>query len=171
MTFLKLGIVRGIFFGLVGTGIGAALTMLVRVALGLVAWNPGQVTGVGTLVGLLFYLSGLGAFRYWMGWVRGRREEEHRNAEKSQPRWTRYFGYDTNHKTIGVQYMATSLLVMVVAGIYQLVARLETAQPWGLLYHSSYPCTPGDVRRPHLWRKPGRGRLETLGSPGDCLWP
>jgi cytochrome c oxidase subunit 1 len=129
MSFLRLGIVRGLIAGTVGTGAGMAATMLVRAALGLPAWSPDPVTAVGTLTGLLFYLVGLGAFSGWLGWVLGWREGERPVAGAAGPRWTRYFQFDTNHKTIGVQYMVTSLLVMVVAGIYQLVARMETAQP------------------------------------------
>ncbi|MEK7848294.1 MAG: cbb3-type cytochrome c oxidase subunit I [Chloroflexota bacterium] len=127
MTILRLGIVRGVIAGLAGTGVGMAVTMLVRLALGLPAWSAGPVTAVGTVVGVLFYLGGLGACSYWWGRVRGRPDEEH--PRPVQPRWARYFGPDTNHKTIGIQYMVTSLLVIIVAGIYQLIARLETAQP------------------------------------------
>lgn len=124
-TLWRLGIVRGLTWGLGGTGGAMAATMLVRAALGLGAWNSGPVTAVGSLVGILFYLWGLGAFKGWGRWALGRPEEEH----PCQPPWTRYFSYATNHKTIGVQYMVTSLLVLLVAGIYQLIARLETSQP------------------------------------------
>ncbi|MBI4302468.1 MAG: cbb3-type cytochrome c oxidase subunit I [Chloroflexi bacterium] len=104
-----------------------AITMLLRTALGLSAWNSGQATALGSFVGLIAYLGGLGAFNGWVGWVLGWPEKEHDATEL--PNWTRYFGFHTNHKTIGVQYMVTSLLVIIVAGIYQLIARLETAQP------------------------------------------
>ena len=125
MSLWKLGIIRGVFFGLLGTFAGIALTMLVRAALGHGAWNAGQATAVGTVIGVPSYLAGLGAFNHWLAWIMGWQEEGH---HVSQARWARYFSFDTNHKTIGVQYMVTSLLVIAVAGIYQLIARLETSQ-------------------------------------------
>jgi len=122
----SLGIVRGVIAGLAGTGAGMGLMMLVRALLGLPAWKAGPVTAVGALVGIGFYLAGLGAFSYWWRWAMGRPEPGH---GAPGPRWTRYFSFDTNHKTIGVQYMVTSLVVILVAGIYQLVTRLEMIAP------------------------------------------
>ncbi|MBI2304736.1 MAG: cbb3-type cytochrome c oxidase subunit I [Chloroflexi bacterium] len=95
-------------------------------------WSPGPVTGVAALVGTLGFLTGLGAFNYWLEWALGRQKEEH---HADQPRWRRYFGFDTNHKTIAIQYMVTSFLVIVVAGIYQLIDRLEVSAP-GMQYIS-----------------------------------
>ncbi|MBI2866224.1 MAG: cbb3-type cytochrome c oxidase subunit I [Chloroflexi bacterium] len=119
--------VRGVIAGLLGTGVGMGLTMAGRAALGRPAWDVGLVTTVGILTGILAYLLALGTFSYWLRWVLGRKAEE--PGHHSGGGWPRYFGVDTNHKVIGVQYMATSLIVIVVAGIYQLIARLETAQP------------------------------------------
>ncbi|MBI4282911.1 MAG: cbb3-type cytochrome c oxidase subunit I [Chloroflexi bacterium] len=121
--------IRGLVVGLAGTVVGMALTMLVRLALGLPAWKAGPVTAVGSVVGIICYLGGLGAFRYWLASIRGRAEEELGAVKPPQPHWMRYFSFDTNHKTIGIQYLVTSFLVISVAGIYQLIARLETAQP------------------------------------------
>ncbi|MBI2287917.1 MAG: cbb3-type cytochrome c oxidase subunit I [Chloroflexi bacterium] len=121
--------IRGIVVGLAGSGLGMGVTMLLRIALGLTAWKAGPVTAVGTVVGILFYLAGLGAFKYWLGWVRRRAAEEPQATEPTQPHWARYLSFDINHKTIGIQYLVTSLLVIIVAGIYQLIARLETSQP------------------------------------------
>ena len=133
MKVFSLGIIRGLIFGVVGAAIAMGVTILVRAALGFTAWNPAMVTAIGTVVGILFYLVGLGAFNYWLGWAMGWTEA----IPAKQPRWVRYFNFDTNHKTIGVQYMATSLLVIAVAGIYKMIDRLETARP-GLQF-----ITPG----------------------------
>ena len=48
---LSLGIIRGISVGLAGVGIGMGITMLARLALGLPAWNQGQVYTGGILTG------------------------------------------------------------------------------------------------------------------------
>ncbi|MBI2918634.1 MAG: cbb3-type cytochrome c oxidase subunit I [Chloroflexi bacterium] len=118
---------KGVIAGLAGTAVGMALTMVVRSALGYPAWQPDQVTLAGTLVGIPAYLAGVGAFSAWWGWVLGKGIEEPGGHHFWG--WTRYFGADPNHKVIGIQYMATSLVVIAVAGIYQLIARLETSQP------------------------------------------
>ncbi|MBI4289167.1 MAG: cbb3-type cytochrome c oxidase subunit I [Chloroflexi bacterium] len=119
--------VRGLMSGALGAGLATGLTMLARSALGAPAWDAGQVTTIAVFVGVFFYLGGLGAFNYWLRWIAGRPDPEH--ASPPRPHWARYFSFDTNHKTIGVQYMVTSLLVIIIAGILQLIDRLETAQP------------------------------------------
>ncbi len=133
-TFLMLGVVRGLIVGLAGAALGMALTMLVRATLGYAAWDAEQATLVGSLVGVIAYLVGLGTFNAWVAWILGRPTPE--PGEHHAKGWTRYFGVDTNHKVIGVQYMVTSLVVMAVAGVYQLIDRLETAQP-GLQFLSA----------------------------------
>ncbi|MDP2951836.1 MAG: cbb3-type cytochrome c oxidase subunit I, partial [Chloroflexota bacterium] len=123
---ISLGLVKGAVAGLIGAGVGMGLTAGVRLAMRLPAWDPGWAVTVGTLVGLLCYLWGLGAFRGWMRWVLAQPEKESREPTSG---WTRYFSFDTNHKVIGVQYMVTSLLIMAIAGVYALMGRLEMAQP------------------------------------------
>ena len=127
---ISLGLVKGAVAGLIGAGVGRGLPAGVRLAMGLPAWDPGWAVTVGTLVGLLCYLWGLGAFRGWMRWVLAQPEKESREPTSG---WARYFSFDTNHKVIGVQYMVTSLLIMAVAGVYALMGRLEMAQP-GMQY-------------------------------------
>ena len=124
--FLSIGIVRGVLGGLIGTGAGVALTMLIRAAIGLPAWNAGPVWAVGILAGVLGYLIALGIFNYWARWFVG-------SAEKAQPveegrSWTRYLNVSTDHKTIGIQYLATALIFLPIAVILQLIARVDMSK-------------------------------------------
>ncbi len=131
MAIFSLGVIRGLIFGVIGAAAGMGLTMLVRILAGMAAWKAGPATAVGSLTGLLLFLMGMGAFSHWFKFRAEKPEEEadSRGNKPEPPRWRRYFGYDTNHKVIAVQYMVTSFLVMIVAGVYQLIARMETAQP------------------------------------------
>ncbi|MFQ5925283.1 MAG: cbb3-type cytochrome c oxidase subunit I [Dehalococcoidia bacterium] len=131
MRVFSLGVVRGLLAGLVGAGLGAGLTMLVRMAMGLPAWNAGPVTAVAILLGVVAWMVGLGAFRYWLKWAIGSQEAEEDPGGNGQsldvPRWTRYFSFDTNHKVIGVQYMLTAFLFLLIGGLLALLMRLQLA--------------------------------------------
>ncbi len=123
-TLLSLGLVRGLLAGCVGAGAGMGLTVLIRVSLGLPAWDRDPVVAVGTITGILAYLVGLGTFAFWKRWVlvADPDAEEHEHSKRG---WTRYFSVDHNHKVIGVQYMATSILVILVAGSLAMLFRVE----------------------------------------------
>ena len=112
---------RGALAGLAGTGIGMGITMLVRLAMGLPAWNEGPVVVIGILAGVLSYLIALGVFNYWFRWAIGAEpKEESRPPVKG---WTRYFNVDTNHKVIGIQYIVTALVFLPFAVALQLLGR------------------------------------------------
>ena len=119
----SLAMVKGLLAGLVGTGAGAGLTMLIRLAMKLPAWNSGPVLPIGILIGVITYLAVIGIFNCWF-----RRAIGSQPREESTPpakRWTRYFNVDTNHKVIGVQYVATSLIFLPFAAVLQLIGRLD----------------------------------------------
>jgi cytochrome c oxidase subunit 1 len=124
--FLRLGIWKGIAWGLLGTGLGVGIAAGARVAMGLPAWHPEINLVVGIVFGVLFYLGGLGIFKYWFGWITGKRDLQ--DPKPSEPHWTRYFGYDINHKVIGIQYMATALTFLPFAVILQILARTDLAK-------------------------------------------
>ncbi len=126
---LSLGLVRGLIAGPIGAGIGMALTMLVRTALDLPAWGEGPVTAIGTIVGVVAFLAGVGSFTDWWRWVRGQEAGDPHHPPPDVPYWTRYFSFDSNHKVIGIQYIVTSLLLLFVAGLMALVMRTELSQP------------------------------------------
>jgi len=137
MNLLSLSFTRGVLWGLLGTGVGIGLTAGIRGALGFPGWEAGPVTFLGALVGVVFYLVGLGAFRDWFKAAIGAPGTEvypegegpgpdgHPHSPDHRPRWARYLSFDTNHKVIGLQYLATSLIFLVIIGLIALLFRLE----------------------------------------------
>ena len=78
--FLAIDLIRGGLAGLAGTAAGVGITMLVRLAMGLPAWNPGPVWVIGILVGVITYLAVLGVFSYWFRWaIGGEPDQESQN--------------------------------------------------------------------------------------------
>lgn len=129
---LSLGLVRGLVGGLVLGLAGMAIAMAIRAAMGLPAWNAEPVAVAGVLVGLVGYLASLGAFTSWARWAVGAPETakpDHSVPGRPGYPWTRYFGFDPNHKVIGVQYIVTALVVLLAAGVASLLMRLELGAP------------------------------------------
>jgi cytochrome c oxidase subunit 1 len=93
--------------------------------------DAGQILGLGYLVGLLGFLLGIGAFRFWLTWAAGREidaAEEHA-AHGRAGDWRRYFRFTTDHKVIGVQYLVTAFVMFFTAGTAAMFMRFELAQP------------------------------------------
>jgi cytochrome c oxidase subunit 1 len=44
-------------------------------------------------------------------------------------RWRRYFGFSTDHKVIGIQYIVTSFIFFLIAGLLSMVIRAELLTP------------------------------------------
>jgi len=119
------GLVRAFLGAAIGFAVGGGLA-----AAGLHA-ESGQVFGVGYLLGLLGFLLGIGAFRFWLTWAVGREidvSEEHA-AHGRAGDWWRYFRFTTDHKVIGVQYLVTAFVLFLVAGTAAMFMRFELAQP------------------------------------------
>ncbi len=132
----SLGLVRGIVYGLIGAGVGMAITLLVRALVGRPAPVAEPVTAIGAVCWVVAFLAGVGAFHDWWGWARGEEAGEPHHADHDVPHWTRYFNFDSNHKIIGVQYAVTAMIIMFAAGLLALIMRLELAQP-GMQFLSS----------------------------------
>ena len=115
---------RGTLVGLVGTMAGMGITMLIRAAIGLRAWNEGPVVVIGIFIGMLCYLLALGVFNYWFRQAVGLAPIEERAPAKG---WIRYFNVDTNHKIIGIQYFIISMVFLPFAVALQLVGRLDVS--------------------------------------------
>ncbi|MBI3292644.1 MAG: cbb3-type cytochrome c oxidase subunit I [Elusimicrobia bacterium] len=77
---------------------------------------------LGYLVGLFAFLIGVGGLAAFQHWLKDKEEEQVHG-------WQRYFRFTTDHKVIGVQYLVTSLVVFVLAGVMALVIRVELAKP------------------------------------------
>jgi cytochrome c oxidase subunit 1 len=130
---LKPGLTRAVLVAAIGAGVGIGVLLLASGA-GLVI-EDGQFLGLAYLLALFGFLFGVGAFRFWVTWSRGRvvdAAEEHA-AHGTAGDWRRYFSFTTDHKVIGVQYLVTAFLLFLTAGTFAMLMRLELAQP-GLLF-------------------------------------
>ncbi|MCP4537919.1 MAG: cytochrome c oxidase subunit I [Chloroflexi bacterium] len=125
----SLGLIRGLITTPVGVGIGMGLTMLVRLLMGLPAWESAPVSFIGAIVGVVAFLVGVGAFTDWWGWARGQQARAPSHPSPDVPTWTRYFNFDPGHKIIGIQYAVTAILILFLAGLMALLIRLELLQP------------------------------------------
>lgn len=129
MTILSLGVSRGLIGQLIGTALGMGLAMLIRLVMGLPAWETEPVSVTGAIVGAVGFLLGSGSLTDWLKWMAGQETPMRHGPPAGQPAWTRYFSVDYNHKVIGIQYAVTSVLLLLIAGGLALIFRLELAQP------------------------------------------
>ena len=101
------------------------------------AYNWTIITLVGALtLAPLGFLTGLGAFDYWLYWISGRPTRPEDHSGHGAKRWPDYFRINTDHKVIGVQYTVTTFFFFVLGGLMAMLFRAELAQP-GLQFFSS----------------------------------
>ncbi len=119
------GLLRAVLGAAIGFAVGGG-----GLAFGLHA-EQGQILALGYLLGLLGFLLGIGAFRFWLTWAAGReidvREEHWAHGRAGE--WRRYFRFTTDHKVIGVQYLVTAFVLFFIAGTAAMFMRFELAQP------------------------------------------
>jgi cytochrome c oxidase subunit I len=123
---LSIGLVRGLLAQIIGMVVGFAFFSALRAVLGLPYWSePAWV--FGAFVSAIAFMIGIGAFKDWWAWAKG--DETLEPDEIVEPAgWRRYFGYSFDHKVIGIQYGMTSLILLVVGGLFALIFRVELAQ-------------------------------------------
>lgn len=128
MRITSLAIVRGLIAQILGTAVGVVLMIVIRLALGLEAWSAEPITVVAALIGAIAFLFGTGVMSDWTQWALGHdTPEEHHEPDPREPGWVRYFNVSTDHKVIGIQYGITSVVVLVLAGLFALIFRTELA--------------------------------------------
>jgi cytochrome c oxidase subunit 1 len=135
---LKPGLLRAVLGAAIGAAIGAG-SLILAGSVGMEI-TDGEVLGLGYLLALIGFLVGIGAFRFWLTWALGREvnaEEEHA-AHGTAGDWRRYFRFTTDHKVIGVQYLATAFALFLVAGSAAMLMRFELAQPGLVLGKEAY---------------------------------
>jgi cytochrome c oxidase subunit 1 len=111
-------------------GIGAGIVTLVRWAEG---WHPiwkGSVITTTELVAVpIGFLVGIGAFDYWARYAIGSPTQPEDHSGHGARSWRDYFRVNTDHKVIGVQYVATTIFFFVAAGFLAMLMRAELARP------------------------------------------
>jgi cytochrome c oxidase subunit 1 len=124
---ISLGLVRGLFWEVIGTAFGIGFVVAVRVLMRLPAWKTEPAVVVGALFGALFFLYGVGVLDDWLKWAAGETTPEH--VDESSLGWRRYWGPSHDHKVIGIQYLTLALILFTVGGSFALIFRSELAEP------------------------------------------
>ena len=125
----SISLVRGLGGMLAGTLVGIVLTVVVRVIMGLVAWNAQAAWVTGAVFGVVGFMLATGVMGDWLRWAKGEETPEHPEADPNLKGWAKYLSVSYDHKVIGVQYGFTSLALFVLAGVYALFFRVELAAP------------------------------------------
>jgi cytochrome c oxidase subunit 1 len=124
MTILSLGLVRGLIGQVIGTAVGIGLVALIQNILGRpFSLEPALVAGA--VLGTITFMIAARTMDDWFKWMRGEETPFRHGPPEGKPAWTRYLSVDYNHKTIGVQYTVTSIVVVLVAGLFALIFRTE----------------------------------------------
>jgi cytochrome c oxidase subunit 1 len=116
----------GLFF-LLGMGIVVGLRRLA-------GWEPFLewdvvITVAGLTTAPIGFLAGLGTFDYWVYYALGRPTRPEDHSSHGAYSWKDYFRVNTDHKVIGVQYVATTVVFFLAGGLMAMLVRAELAQP------------------------------------------
>lgn len=109
---------RGLVFAFVGFMIGAGLAALITAITGREATEP--VIALGYAFSLIGWLLGIGV---WDSWAKEWVGLPIREPDSHD--WKRYFRFTTDHKVIGVQYLVTFTVLLLLAGLLAALLRAE----------------------------------------------
>jgi len=135
-------VVSGIVLGVVAAVVAALLVNRLTTALSGPAGVPNNdaVVAAAYTAWLLFFFIGIGAFNGVVKWGFARRDathaEEQELAGKGQGLW-RYFRFTTDHKVVGMQYLATVLLLFFLGSMGAFMIRLEQSTPGAIYFTPS----------------------------------
>jgi cytochrome c oxidase subunit I len=128
-------VVSGILVGVVGAVVVALVVNAVTQGS-----NQDATLAAAYTAWVFFFLVGIGAFNDVLKWGFARREptheEEQQLAGKGQGLW-RYFRWTTDHKVVGMQYLATTLLLFFVGSLGAFSIRLEQSMPGAIFFTPS----------------------------------
>ena len=126
---LTSALVRGILGQVIGTALGYGFIAGLRALRGAdTPWLYEPALAFGAIIGVIGFLLGTGVLTDWLKWIVGRRTPLRHGAPEGRPEWSRYFNVDYNHKVIGIQYGVSSLLILLLGGIFAIIFRIELAQ-------------------------------------------
>ncbi|MFL6012366.1 MAG: cbb3-type cytochrome c oxidase subunit I, partial [Gaiellaceae bacterium] len=128
--FLRAAWMTALFFG-----IGCGIVVLCRWWAG---WHPVWFGEIIVLVAALIaapigFLAGIGAFDYWVRYAIGAPTVPEDHSGHGAYSWRDYFRVNTDHKVIGMQYLATTIFFFLAGGLLALLVRAELAKP-GMQY-------------------------------------
>src|SRR5204863_6646249 len=75
------------------------------------------------------FLAGIGAFDYWVRYAIGAPTQPEDHSGHGAYSWKDYFRVNTDHKVIGMQYLATTIFFFLAAGMLAMLVRAELAKP------------------------------------------
>jgi cytochrome c oxidase subunit I len=117
------GTVAGILFSFL-------LVFLLRAIFGFEPlWDGAVYGGVAGLIGGIGFLWGIGCFDFWLHWAKGGDISHEDHSFHGVTNWKQYFRLNTDHKVIGIQYLAMTLFFMLWGGLMALLIRTELAVP------------------------------------------
>src|SRR3989475_4186039 len=124
--FLRAAWMTPLFFGL-----GSAIVVLCRWWGG---WHPIWFGEIIVLVAALIaapvgFLAGIGAFDYWARYAIGAPTVPEDHSGHGAYSWRDYFRVNTDHKVIGMQYLATTIFFFLAGGLLAMLVRAELAKP------------------------------------------
>jgi cytochrome c oxidase subunit I len=139
MNLLFPSVVSGIVLGVVGAVVAGVLVNRLTTAFSPNSLpNDDAVTASVFTAWVLFFMIGIGAFNGIFKWAFNRREptpaEELQMAGKDQGLW-RYFRFTTDHKVVGMQYLATAFVLFFVGSLGAFSIRLEQSRPGALFFN------------------------------------
>ena len=134
-------VVSGIVIGVIGAVIAGVLVNRVTTAYSPdMVPNDNAVASSVFIAWVIFFMIGVGAFNGMFEWGFGRHEptpaEEMHMAGKGQGLW-RYFRFTTDHKVVGLQYLATALALFFVGSLGAFMIRLEQSRPGAIFFNPS----------------------------------
>ncbi|HYM50413.1 MAG TPA: cbb3-type cytochrome c oxidase subunit I [Candidatus Limnocylindrales bacterium] len=125
--------VSAVVFGVVAAVIAGVLVG--NVVPGKRAADAGVVAGY--LAWAIFFMIGIGAFGQAARWGLARRNPTHDEelllAGRGAGTW-RFFRFTTDHKVVGVQYLTTVLVLLLVGALAAFLIRLQQSQPGALFF-------------------------------------
>jgi cytochrome c oxidase subunit 1 len=132
VSFFSYGLVRGTAGFIAGMLIGIALTSAIRLAVGLPvseadAFGLSQAAWIaGVIFAFLGFMLAQGVVSDWIKSAKGEEVPDH-PQDAFPSGWARYLSVSYDHKAIGIQYGVTSLIVLLLAGLFALIFRTQLA--------------------------------------------
>jgi cytochrome c oxidase subunit I len=128
---LAAGWPRAIWMTFAFFGLGFLIVVGLRALLNyepVVDWHVIIVVAALTLAPLGF-LAGLGGFDYWASYAIGQPTKPEDHSGHGAYSWKDYFRVNTDHKVIGIQYVATTIFFFLAGGLLAMFVRAELARP------------------------------------------